>query len=191
MKYSLGGGQRAEIFNASSDPRGAWSGADGLWHRAASHNTWTPAAWFAPALVLEAALDDPQVAMEDLGPTTFEGKTVEHLRFQRVPPATSGSPAAIAMIQRLSTADLYVDKTSLLPVALDFNLHPNSNAGTNIPVEIRYSHWEQSSGVLAPFLIQKFLNGSLLDRISVSSAAVNQGLSSSSFAIPEISGGTQ
>jgi len=191
LTYSLGGEQHAEIANPSSDPRGAWSGADGAWHRIALHNTWTPAAWFAPALVLKTALDDPQLALLNVGPTRLNGQAVEHLRSWRVLTSLSGSPETLATIQRLSTLDIYLDATSNLPVEFDFNLHPNSNAGVNIPVAVCFSNWQQSSGAFVPFHIQKFLNGSLLDDISVSSVDFNRGLSSSSFAIPAVSGGAQ
>ena len=191
LTYSVVGEQHAEITNPSSDPRGAWSGADGAWHRMVLHNTWTPAAWFAPALVLIAALSDSQLALENLGATSLDGEVVEHLRSWRVLPSISGSPADLALIQSLSIVDIYLDATTNLPVALDFNLHPDSNAGADIPVEIRYSNWQKSSGALMPFHIQKFFNGSLLDDISVSSATVNSGLSSSSFTIPASAGGAQ
>jgi hypothetical protein len=191
LTYSLGGGQRAEIINPSSSPRGAWSGPDGVWHQMALHNSWTPATWFAPTLVLEAALVDPQLSIENLGSAIIEGEAVEHLRVWRVLPSISGSSATLALIQGLSTVDIYLDATSNLPVALDFNLHPDSNAGVNIPVEVRYSNWQRSSGALMPFHIQRFFNGSLLDDISVSSATVNSGLSSSSFNVPATSGGAQ
>lgn len=191
LTYSLGGEQHAEIVNPSSDPRGVWADADGAWHPMAIHNTWAPTAWFAPALVLKAALDDPQLALENLGPTKLNDAAVVHLRSSRTLPSTSGGPATLAMIRRLSAADIYLDATSNLPVELDFNLPPNSNAGVDIPVAVRFSDWRQSAGAMLPFHIQKFLNGSLLDDISVSSVDVNRGLSSSSFTVPPTSGGAQ
>jgi hypothetical protein len=188
LAYSLATGPRSEIINPASEPQAAWSGTDGVWHKTAIHNTWTPAAWFAPVLILESALTDPQLAIQNLGSASLNGQSVQHLRIWRVLTSTSGAPATLALIQSLSTVDLYLDAASKLPVALDFNLHPDSNAGTNIPVEIRYSNWQKSTGTLMPFHIQKFFNGELLDDISVSSAIVNSGLSSSSFNVPTTSG---
>lgn len=191
LSYSLATGPRSEIANPASDPQAVWSGADGVWHKTAVHNTWTPAAWFAPALVLESALTDPQLALQNLGSTSLNGKTVAHLRYWRVLSSTSGAPAVLGLIQNLSSVDIYLDQTSNLPIALGFNLHPDSNAGTNIPVVVIYSNWLRSSGVLAPMHIQRFLNGNLLDEISVTSTTVNSGLTSSSFSVSALSGDAQ
>lgn len=191
LSYSLPSGQRNEIVNPTSDPQAAWSGADGVWHMTAVHNTWTPAAWFAPTLVLQSVLTDPQLALQNLGSVSLNGDTVAHLRSWRILPSISGAPATLALIQSLSAVDIYLDATSNLPVALGFNLHADMNAGTNIPVVIIYSNWQRSSGALVPMHIQRFLNGSLLDDISVSSTAINSGLTSSSFNVPATSGDAQ
>lgn len=191
VTYSLSVERHAEIINPSADPRGAWSSADGVWHRMALHNTWTPAAWFAPALILEEALGDQQLALESLGSTNLNGEPVQHLRSWRVLPPISGSAGDLALIQTLSMIDIYLDTASGLPVEFDFNIHPDSNAGTNIPIAIRFSNWQKTSGALIPYHIQRFFNGGLLDDISVSSANVNSGLSSSSFDVPATTGGAQ
>jgi hypothetical protein len=191
LAYSVGGEQHAEIINPSFYPRGGWAGADGVWHQMAIHNTWTPAAWFAPGILLVQVLSDSQLALENLGATNLNGQAAQHLRAWRVLPSVSGSPSDLALIQSLSTVDIYVDATTNLPTEFDFNLHPDSNAGVNIPIAVRYSNWQRSSGVLLPFHIERFWNGSLLDDISVSSVAINSGLSSSSFSVPNNAGGAQ
>ena len=191
LAFSLASGQRNEIVNPTSDPQAAWSGTDGVWHKTALHNTWTPAAWFAPALVLESALTDPQLALQNLGSTSLNGQAVQHIRFWRVLSSTSGAPATLALVQGLSAVDIYLDAASNLPIVLGFNLHSDLNAGTNIPVAVFYSNWQKSSGVLVPMHLQKFLNGNLLDDIAVTSAAVNSGLTSSSFSVPAVSGDAQ
>jgi hypothetical protein len=191
LAFSLASGQRNEIVNPTSDPQAAWSGIDGVWHKTALHNTWTPAAWFAPALVLESALTDPQLALQNLGSTSLNGRAVQHIRFWRVLSSASGASATIALVQGLSTVDIYLDAASNLPIVLGFNLHSDLNAGTNIPVAVFYSNWQKSSGVLVPMHLQKFLNGNLLDDIAVTSATVNSGLTSSSFSVPAVSGDAQ
>jgi len=191
LTYSFADGQRGEIINTSAAPRGAWMSADGTWHPIVLHNTWTPAAWFAPTLVMEQALNDPEWAIGDLGAVAVGGLQLEHLRFWRVLPSASGTAATLGTIQNLSAVDAYFDMTTSLPVSLDFNLHPDSDPGTNIPVHVEYSNWQRSSGVLMPFHIQKFFNGGLMDDFTVSSAVVNSGLSVSVFNIPILSGGGQ
>jgi len=44
--------------------------------------------------------------------------------------------------------DLYLDATTLLPAFLDFNVHPDQNTATNIPIEIQYGVYQSFKGVL-------------------------------------------
>ena len=81
----------------------------------------------------------------------------------------------------LSSTDVYLDSSSLLPVAFAFNTHPDNNSLLNIPVEIDFSNYQAVNGAQIPFHIQKFLNGSLFLDMTIQSAAVNSGLTTSTF----------
>src|SRR6266851_4976433 len=61
---NLGGRQRQEVRNGST---GTWIGPDGQTHQMAIHNTWTPASWFFPALVIQGASTDPGMSMAYVG----------------------------------------------------------------------------------------------------------------------------
>src|SRR3989441_7814631 len=77
ITLTLTGGQRAEVRNNSGGlPQGSWSGPDGVWHAMALHNCWTHAAWFFPGLSLQAALNDPQVAIAYAGQEDLDGRAV-------------------------------------------------------------------------------------------------------------------
>ncbi len=130
---NLNGGQRQEIRSGQA---GAWIGADQQKHLIALDNGLTDAVWFFPGLSLQAALANPTLAMSYVGEETREGLAVQHLRLSRVIPGQSA--AATALIQALSTMDLYLDATSSLPVAIDLDVHPDGDASTNIPVEIQF-----------------------------------------------------
>ena len=82
--------------------------------------------------------------------------------------------------------DLYLDATSLLPAALDFNIQPGNSANPAIPAEIRFSAYQSFSGVQAPTRIQKYLQGSLVLDITVTSAMVNSGVADSVFVLPAV-----
>ena len=97
-----------------------------------------------------------------------------------------------AEIQGLSVVDLYVDPNSMLPLALAFKTHPDDDFNLNIPVEIRFGDYRNVNGVLAPFRIQKLLQGTLTLDLAVTQATVNSGVASSTFTIPELPiGGAQ
>jgi hypothetical protein len=129
VQLSLSGGMRQEIRNG---PTGAWSGPDATVHSMATHNCWTDASWFFPALTLEAISTNPQVSVSYLGPDTSKGATLLHLQAALLLPGQSTD--ATALIQTLSTMDIYFDPQSFLPLVLDFNTHPDVDANTNLPV---------------------------------------------------------
>jgi hypothetical protein len=186
VQLNLSGGSRQEIRNG---PAGAWSGPDGTAHSMANHNCFTDASWFFPTLTLEAIASDPQTSVAYLGTDTSKGRALLHLQVTRSP---SGQAASVtALILGLSTMDIYFDPQSFLPLVLDFNVHPDVDAGTNIPVEIQFGDFQTMGGVLVPLQIQKYLQGSLLLNLSVSNASINSGVSASTFTLPPSTGGAQ
>ena len=183
VTLNLTNGTRQEIRNG---PAGVWSGPDGTPHAMAQHNTLVPATWFYPALVLAEALNDPSVQLAYVGQEAKGGVAVAHLQFWRVVPSVaSGTSSDLAMklFAHLTSVDVYLAAASSLPVALDFNLHPDNNAGLDIPVEIQYSNYQKMSGMLLPAHVQKLMNNSLLLDLSITGAAINSGIPSSDFNI--------
>jgi hypothetical protein len=96
------------------------------------------------------------------------------------PPGGSGITAAV-LPEPLSQTDLYLDPATFLPVIIAFNIHPDNNALTDIPIEIHFSDYRPVSGVLIPFHVQKFLNNGLYLDLQFQSAAINSGLVASSL----------
>jgi hypothetical protein len=184
IQLNLSGAPRQEIRNV---PAGAWIGPDGTAHSVATHNCWTDASWFFPTLTLEAVAADPQTAAAYLGTDTSKGRPLLHLQVTRAP---AGQAASVtALILALSTMDIYFDPQSFLPLVLDFNVHPDVDAGTNIPAEIQFGNFQSMNAVLIPLQIQKYLQGSLLLNLSVSNASINSGVPSSVFTLPAVATG--
>jgi hypothetical protein len=179
VQLNLSGGPRQEIRNG---PAGAWSGPDGTAHSMAIHNCWTDASWFFPALTLEAVASDTQTAVAYLGTDTSKGTPLLHLQVTRAPAGQAASVTALVL--GLSTMDVYFNPQSYLPVVLDFNTHPDIDAGTNLPVEIQFGNFQTMSGVLVPLQVQKYLQGSLLLNLVVSNATINSGVPASTFTLP-------
>jgi hypothetical protein len=186
VQLNLSGGSRQEIRNG---PAGSWSGPDGTAHSMATHNCWTDASWFFPALTLEAVATDPQTAVAYLGTDTSKGRPLLHLQVTRAP--ASQTADVTALIQTLSTMDIYFDPQSFLPVVIDLNTHPDIDAGTNLPVEIQFGNFQNLSGALVPFHIEKFLQRTLLLDLTVTNVLVNSGVPASTFTLPPSAGGAQ
>lgn len=175
---NLVGGQRQEIRNG---PAGDWIGTDRVEHPMALHNCWMDATWFFPALTFETALNDSQVSLVYVGQESRGGLAVQHLQISRV--LSSQTAEVTALVQKLSSMDVYLDAASSLPVALDFNLHPDNDASTNIPVEIQFANYQPVSGMLVPFHIQKYLQFGLMLDLNVSSVTVNSGIPQTEFTV--------
>ena len=184
VSLALTNGPQVEIISQSQGaPAGQWSGTDSSVHPMALHNCLTPASWFFPALALAQAINDPSIMITYVGKDTWNDVTVQHVRFWRALPSSTSSAANVDQVAPLAAVDVYLDLGNLLPVALDFNAHPDDNASIDIPIEIQYGGYQNLSGILLPTHIQKLMNYSLFLDINVTSAAINANLSSADFAV--------
>jgi hypothetical protein len=179
LDLNLTKGLTSEIRN--TDPTGAPQGflikssASAVPY--AQHNCMTSAVWFFPALSVLAQINDPTVSVSFVGQETRDGEAVNHIQFNTQ--STSLGPSSSL---QLGQTDLYLDSTSNLPVVMIFMTHPDSNALTNIPVEIDFGDYQVVNGVTVPLRIQKFFNGTLLLDLTVQNVSVNTGLTDSAFA---------
>lgn len=184
VDLSLTNGQQTETINqAAGAPAGQWSGTDGKLHAMSSHNCWIPASWFFPALALAEALNDPSVTISYIGQETRDGQAVQHVRFSRFFPAGSDNKFGLALLQHLTTADIYLDSANSLPAELDFNLHPDNSSSLDIPVEIMYGGYKKTSGILLPTTIQKLINHSVFLDLNITGVTINSNLSPAEFAV--------
>ena len=157
-----------------------WKSADGALHDVAYHNVVAEPLWYSPAILLSQLVADNQFIVTDVGPETRNGQSVEHLSVMKAP---TGSSNADQLLQQLSKFDIYLDSQALLPASIAFTIHPDNDANTNIPIEVRYSGYRSVSGVATPFHLEKFLNNGLVLDLQFQNATLNSGLSVSSFEI--------
>ena len=145
------------------------------------HNCWTDPTWFFPALTLQSALSDPQISLTYVGQGSKAGVTAQQIQISRIVPGQAA--VSTSLIQRLSQVDIYLDAATNLPVAIDFNIHPDGDLGVNLPVEIQYSGWHANAGIQVPTQIQRFLQDSLTLSLTTITISVNTGLPQSDFTI--------
>ena len=180
MDLVLSSGTRSEIRDAQTGSAiGQWINPGNTSGSYASQNCWTDAVWFFPALGSLAV--GPNVVLSYIGQETRNGAAVQHIQSYVYDP---NWPASVTPSdQQLSTMDFYLDASSLLPTAILFNTHPDSDATTNIPIEIDFSNYQNTGGVTTPQRIQRYLQGTLAVDITVTGVALNTGLTLSNFAI--------
>ncbi len=180
MDLALGSVTRTEIRDAQTGAQiGKWVNPDSTSGQYASQNCWTDAVWFFPALGSLAT--GPNVVLSYLGQETRNGSVVQHIQSyiyqSNWPSGVTPSP------QQLSTMDFYLDATTFLPVAIVFNAHPDSDANSNLAIEVDLANYQSMSGVAVPTHIQRFQQGALMVNLTVTSATFNTGLSLSTFAV--------
>jgi hypothetical protein len=180
LDLSTSSGTQSEVRNALNGPSGFWVGTDAVEHVMAGHNCMTDAVWFFPALSIVSQITNPNVIATYVGQETRNGVSVQHLHFTAALPNVPTT--ASAFVLSLTAEEIYLDSTSLLPIAMVFDTHPDNNAAINIPVEVDFSNYQSVSGVLAPLRIQQLLNNSLYLDISIESVTINSGLTESIFA---------
>ena len=138
VTLNLSGGQRREIRNGIA---GVSVAVDCTTTAMATHNCFIDSDWYFPALSLAALSSDPTQVVSLVGQQAYDGVQVYHLvLFHNL---ANGQPGLAPFVQQVSAMDLYLDASSLQPVALGFNAHPDYDAGTSFPVEIRFGAYQK------------------------------------------------
>ena len=148
-----------------------WAGNDGTAHPGDVMNCLRPAVWFLPSISLQPTAIPAGVGVADLGTGTVGSGTYRHLQTQAV---LAGMPnELLSRSVEASTTDLGIDPTTALPSVLRYQVHPDNGANVDIPIEIRYSNYQKVNGTEIPFLIQRYVNGSLQLEVQVNSAQIS------------------
>ncbi len=181
-EFDLPSGTLEESRNiTATPPSGAWSRSGGASQPIGLHNLATDPTWFYPVLLIERALADASYGITYVGTASKNDTAVIDVRINSFP---MGPPAnASGLAQTLGQMDLYLDAKTNLPVALDFNGHPDKNALVDLPFEIRYLNYASQAGALVPSEIQQYINNSLLLDIQVTSAQFNTGLTTGALVL--------
>jgi hypothetical protein len=178
IDLTLPSGHRSEIHsNINGQPAGSWSGPDGVEKKIPFHNLLTEPTWFFPTFAVTRRFSGYSVNY--VGHETHKGQAVEHI--SAVQDFPGQLPAGAAFVDQLTQVDLFLDSTTLLPVAVSFNTHADSSAVIDIPVEIDFNDYRTVNSNKVPFHIEKYLNNSLLLDFQASSVTLNSGLPVSVF----------
>ncbi|HMH06244.1 MAG TPA: hypothetical protein VK579_06135 [Terriglobales bacterium] len=183
VDFQLNSGNRSELRNTLTGlPQGTWTGPKTASTPIAMHNLWTNACWFFPALS-DLSGANLGVVLSYVGLESRSGVFVQHLR-SNVYSISAINLTAASLVQTLSTTDFFLDASSLLPVAIGFNVHPDGDAGVDIPVEIRFSNYQSIGKAMVPMHLQKYLNGGITLDLVITSVSPNSGLLDTVFNLP-------
>jgi hypothetical protein len=184
VDLTLSSSARSEVRAVQAGiPAGSWSNGSQVSKRQALHNLLIPACWASPVLLI-ASVHRPGTTVVYVAQEQRSGSLVDHLRVSYLPAGISfrGSETS-AVVQRLSTYDLYFDALTHLPLALAFTAHSDRDLNVDIPAEVQFSNYTNVSGVLVPFHVQRLIQKRVNLDFTVSTAAVNVGLTDSDFAV--------
>jgi hypothetical protein len=181
LDFSLPSGTLSEVrATRNGVPVGDWSGPDGVSHSIASHNLSTDWGWF-PAFTLSNVNSSATTVLTYVGQETRSGHSVQHLNVTQQFPNQKGSVATL--LQHLSQLDIYFDASTYLPAAITYNIHPDNDAGLDLPVEVDFSDYHAVNGAQIPFHVQKYLNNGLALDLQFQNVTTNSGLSASDFTV--------
>jgi hypothetical protein len=178
VDLNLSGGTISEARNVPTKLTGAWNKNGGTPVPQVGHNTVTDASWFFPALSSLAQSANPNYLFKYLGQVQHNGVSTQHIQVSLS--AVAGAP----FLPRLSATDFYLSTANFLPLAVDFNVHPDNDMNKDIPVEILFANYQTVTGVKVPFHFQKLLNGSVVLDATVTGAAMNTGVPDTTFTLP-------
>lgn len=171
---------RSETCNSQSGvPSCWWTGADGVAHSVPLHNSEFPV-WFAPQLSSLAMVGSTSTAVAYVGHELHNGMPTEHYSITQA----IGSPKLVGSTMFLGDViqtNWFLDSSTGLPLALTYFIHPDSDARTNIPVEVRFSNYQAVSGALIPFKVTRLINNTVVLDFTATAATVNSDLSDSDF----------
>jgi hypothetical protein len=136
----------------------------------ASQSSYFPLPWLA------AKASAKGLQVEDLGIEQTEGQGLRHLKlFRSWQPAKSGSP------KEITDSEVWLDSRTGLPARIEFKDENTSSARASVQIRIEYSDYRTVDGVLYPFHIKQYLNGSLRANVHVQDVRFNTGLTDSDF----------
>jgi len=171
VEYSLSKGINKETAGITNPAKAcSWTGPDGVLHQSPFHNCVRGIVWFLPAFSLQRAANSTKdnFASDSAQNTLGSLESVRHNRT-----FSSSKEKTNIKLQQLSETLIEIDSLSGMIATIRYNIHPDKTATVNIPVEVRYSDYRESHGLRVPFKIQKIVNGTLIEELTIENITIN------------------
>lgn len=152
-----------------------FTGSDNTVHTLDITQCLKPVVWFLPSISLQSRVMPTGVGVSDIGVGSVSALAKEACRHLNAQLVFADLPNDLMeQIMKESTTDIGLDPQSLRPKVLSYKLHSDDGSQTVvIPVEVHFSNYQKINGVEIPFLIQRYVNGTLQLEIKVDAAQIN------------------
>ena len=132
-----------------------------------------------PLALLAGALNHSDTALQYLGLETLAGLPAHHIRLWN----TLLSTPRLRQLAEFTVKELWIDASSRLPRKLAYDRRAARGAEPRIPVAVLFSDYRNVGGVVYPFRIEKWFNGTPWATITIQTVAFNTGLSDNDFPV--------
>ena len=134
---------------------------------------------YFPLPYLSGILNNPDYSVQYIGQETVGSSTASHIVVQN----TFNSSPMYQFLSPFTTADIWLDASTALPVKIGMVRRNGGGSAPKIPFSVVYSNYQTVSGVRYPFTIQEYITETLWATTSIESVAINSGLSDNSFQV--------
>ena len=132
-----------------------------------------------PTPLLAALLNDPDTSFQYVALESSNGLSLHHIHAWD----SFASQPTLQSLADFSLRDIWIDASSGLPQRISYVRRPAHGAVAGVAVDVFYSSYQHSSGLLYPSTIQESLNGTPWATITIQNVAFNTGLTDSDFPV--------
>lgn len=132
-----------------------------------------------PLPLLLSALANADEGFRYIGAESLKGVAVQHLEFWN----SFASKPHLQDLAPFSLRELWVDSASGLPVKLGYSRRASGGMAPAFRVEVLFSNYTKVDGVLYPFEINKSMNGTHWQTITIQNVSFNTGLTVAQFPV--------
>jgi len=132
-----------------------------------------------PLPQIAAVLNNPDSGYLYVGLESLNGLQAHHLRYWN----SFNTQPRFQFLVEFTLTDIWIDAVSGLPQRISQIQRAGSGSEPRIQLDTYLSNYQKVSGVLYPFSVQKFLNGSPWITITITSVTLDTGLTDASFPV--------
>jgi hypothetical protein len=132
-----------------------------------------------PLPYLSGILANSDYSLAFIGQETVENTACNHVRVFN----TFVSQPALQFLSSFTTADVWLDTSTGLPVKIGMTRRYGGGSAPRIPISTVYTNYQTVSGVRFPMTIKEYITETLWATTSIQSVNFNTGLSDSDFPV--------
>lgn len=124
-----------------------------------------------PLLLLADWYSSTQVAFQPPDTQHIKGHTFTHVVTWRSPAAAASLPGFPSAYKKMTRCEVYLDPVTFMPMRLRYYAHPK-DWRINIPVDIVFSSFKRTGGVVFPTTVTRYVQGQKEGEIQFSTVSL-------------------